>query len=93
MQQNHILEFTILRDMSSMQLVGYIEFAVVIKVDRSVYQYILKRIYHELQEYLMFVANVNQSDLIFAVDSILTQRKHIYHTQVGILPRMVKKRN
>jgi DNA-binding Lrp family transcriptional regulator len=82
MQQNHILEFTILRDMSSMQLVGYIEFAVVIKVDRSVYQYILKRIYRELQEYLMFVANVNQSDLIFAVffcanistvDSILTQ--------------------
>jgi DNA-binding Lrp family transcriptional regulator len=82
MQQNHILEFTVLRDMSSMQLVGYIEFAVVIKVDRSLYRYILERIYRELQEYLMFVANISQSNVIFAVffcaniptvDSILKQ--------------------
>jgi DNA-binding Lrp family transcriptional regulator len=82
MQQNHILEFTVLRDMSSMQLVGYIEFAVVIKVDRSLYRYILERIYRELQEYLMFIANISQSNVIFAVffcaniptvDSILKQ--------------------
>jgi DNA-binding Lrp family transcriptional regulator len=82
MKQNHILEFTILRNMSSMQLVGYIEFAAVIKVDRSFYQSILERIYRELQEYLMLAANNSQSNVIFAVffcanipsvDSILTQ--------------------
>jgi DNA-binding Lrp family transcriptional regulator len=82
MQQNHILEFTILRNMSSTQLVGYIEFAVIIKVDRSLYRRILERIYRELQEYLMIAANMSQSNVIFAVffcpnipsvDSILTQ--------------------
>ena len=29
MREDHILQFSILRDMSSMQIVGYIEFAVV----------------------------------------------------------------
>ena len=32
-----------------MQLVGYIEFAVIINVDKSLQVYILKRIYRELQ--------------------------------------------
>jgi DNA-binding Lrp family transcriptional regulator len=81
MRQNHILEFTILRDLSTMQLVGYVEFAVMINVDRSLYLYVLKRIYRELQEYLIFIPNATQYEVIFAVffcaniptvDSILT---------------------
>jgi DNA-binding Lrp family transcriptional regulator len=84
MRESRILEFSILRDMSSMQLVGFIEFAVLINIDRSLYQYILKRIYRELQEYLVIIPNENQSEVIFAVffcaniptvDSILTKIK------------------
>jgi DNA-binding Lrp family transcriptional regulator len=67
MRVGRILEFSILRDMSSMQLVGFIEFAVVININRSLYQYILKRIYRELQEHLVFIPNENQSEVIFAV--------------------------
>jgi DNA-binding Lrp family transcriptional regulator len=67
MRENHVLQFSILRDMSSMQLVGYIEFAVIINVQRSLYQNIIERIYHEMQEYLVFIQNLNQSDVIFAV--------------------------
>jgi DNA-binding Lrp family transcriptional regulator len=84
MRESRILEFSILRDMSSMQLVGFIEFAVLINIDRSLYQYILKRIYRELQEHLVIIPNENQSEVIFAVffcaniptvDSILTKIK------------------
>jgi hypothetical protein len=82
MRENHILQFSILRDMSSMQLVGYIEFAVVINVTKSLYRNILERIYLEMQEYLLLIPNVNQNEIIFAVffcaniptvDSILTR--------------------
>jgi DNA-binding Lrp family transcriptional regulator len=84
LREGRILEFSILRDMSSMQLVGFIEFAVVIHINKSFHQYILKRIYRELQEHLVFTPNENQSELIFAVffcaniptvDSILTRIK------------------
>ena len=67
MRESHVLQFSILRDMSSMQLVGYIEFAVIIHVQRSLYQNIIERIYHEMQEHLVFIQNPNQSGIIFAV--------------------------
>ena len=51
-KMRHILEFTILRDLSATQLVGYIEFAVIINVDKSLYVYVLKMIHRELQEIL-----------------------------------------
>jgi DNA-binding Lrp family transcriptional regulator len=82
MQQKHILmNFTILKDVSSMQLIGYIEFIVLINVDRSLHQYILERIHHELNEYLLVIMNPDQMEIILAafscpniptVDSILT---------------------
>jgi Lrp/AsnC family transcriptional regulator for asnA, asnC and gidA len=67
MRENHILQFSILRDMSSMQIVGYIEFAAVINVTKSLYRNILERIYQEMQEYLLLIPNVNQNEIIFAV--------------------------
>ena len=48
MKENHILEFTILRDMSSIHLVGYIEFALIINVAKSLYQNVVNRIYQEM---------------------------------------------
>jgi DNA-binding Lrp family transcriptional regulator len=67
MRENHILQFSILRDMSSMQIVGYIESAAVINVTKSLYRNILERIYQEMQEYLLLIPNVNQNEIIFAV--------------------------
>ena len=52
---------------SSIQLVGYIEFAVVIDIDKSLFQSILERIYYEMQQYLLFILNMNQNEFIFAV--------------------------
>jgi hypothetical protein len=57
MRENHILEFSILTNLSSMQLIGYIEFAVVIDIDISCHQNIIERIYYEMQEYLLIVPN------------------------------------
>ena len=82
MRENLVVNFSTIIDMSSMQLVGYIEFAVIINVDKSLYLYILKRICRELQEYLKYCPNENQTEVIFAVffctniptfDSILTK--------------------
>src|SRR6188472_1081122 len=50
-----------------MQLIGYIEFAVVIDIEISCHQNILERIYHEMQEYLLIVPNSYQKEVIFAV--------------------------
>jgi hypothetical protein len=50
-----------------MQIVGYIEFAVVINVTKSLHRNILERIYQEMQEYLLLIPNVNQNEIIFAV--------------------------
>jgi hypothetical protein len=52
---------------SSIQLVGYIEFAVVIDIDKSLFQSILERIYYEMQQYLLFILNMNQNEFIFTV--------------------------
>ena len=67
MRENHILEFSILTNLSSMQLIGYIEFAVVIDIEISCHQSIIERIYHEMQEYLLIVPNSYQKEVIFAV--------------------------
>jgi DNA-binding Lrp family transcriptional regulator len=67
LRENHIVEFGIIRNISSIQLVGYIEFAVIIDIDKSLFQRILERIYHEMQDYLLFILNMNQNELIFAV--------------------------
>jgi DNA-binding Lrp family transcriptional regulator len=67
MRENHILEFSILTNLSSMQLTGYIEFAVVIDIEISCHQNIIERIYHEMQEYLLIIPNSYQKEVIFAI--------------------------
>lgn len=67
LRENHIIEFGIIRNISSIQLVGYIEFAVVIDVEKSLFQKVLERICREMQDYLLFILNMNQNELIFAV--------------------------
>jgi DNA-binding Lrp family transcriptional regulator len=42
LRENHIVEFGVIRNISSIQLVGYIEFAVVIDIDKSLFQNILE---------------------------------------------------
>jgi DNA-binding Lrp family transcriptional regulator len=82
MSQNHILDFSIIRDMSSMQLVGYIEFALIVSVNGSAYGEIVERIYREMQEYGVIMSSAYQSEVIVAVffcaniptvDSIVTR--------------------
>jgi DNA-binding Lrp family transcriptional regulator len=53
MKENHILQFTTLTDVSSMQLTGYIEFVVLIRVHASYHQNVVQRIYNEMQEYIL----------------------------------------
>jgi DNA-binding Lrp family transcriptional regulator len=68
LRENHIVEFGVIRDMSSMQLTGYIEFAVMIHLeDDSLYQYVLERIYQEMQEYFFVIPHANQKEGIFLV--------------------------
>jgi hypothetical protein len=55
MGENHILDFTILRNLSSMQLVRYIEFAVVINIQVCYHKNIIERIYDAMQEHLLIV--------------------------------------
>ena len=67
MRENHILEFSILTNPSSTQLIGYIEFAVVINIEISNHQDIIERIYREMQEYLLIIPDSYQKEVIFAV--------------------------
>jgi DNA-binding Lrp family transcriptional regulator len=69
LRQNHIIEFGIIRNVSSMQLAGYIEFAVVIHLeDDSCYQHVLEKIYQEMKEGHFFVIpHANQKGWIFLV--------------------------
>jgi len=67
MRENHILQFTISTNSSSMRLTGYIEFVVLIEVKISSHAGIFKRIYHELEEYLLHIPNGYQREVIFAV--------------------------
>ncbi|MDP9290150.1 MAG: Lrp/AsnC family transcriptional regulator [Thermoproteota archaeon] len=67
MRENHVLQFIILANLSSLRLTGYTEFIVLIHVKISSYQSILERIYRELQEYLFGTADWYQKEVIFAV--------------------------
>jgi DNA-binding Lrp family transcriptional regulator len=67
MRENRILQFSILRNLSSLQITGYVEFAVIINVDISYHQNIVERIHHEMQEHLVRVPTSYQNEVIFAV--------------------------
>ena len=67
MIENHILEFSILRNLSSLEITGYVEFAVIINVDISYHQNIVERIYQEMQEHLVRVPTSYQKEVILAV--------------------------
>jgi hypothetical protein len=51
MLQNHMIDFRIIRDMSSMNSTGYIQFLLMV-VNKSAYTEIIERMYREMQEYL-----------------------------------------
>jgi len=53
MRENHILQFTISTDLTSMQLTGFIELHVLIHVDASYHQNIVQRMYNEMQDYIL----------------------------------------
>jgi hypothetical protein len=67
MRESHIMEFTILTNISSTQLTGYIEFAALIDIDTYYYQRIVERIYEEMEEYLFYIPTSYQKEVIFAV--------------------------
>lgn len=67
MRENHVLQFTISRNLSCMRLTGYIEFAVLIKVEIPRHQNILERIYRELEEYLIYIPSWYQREVIVEV--------------------------
>ena len=69
MRENHILQFSIVTNLSSMNITGYIEFAVLIDVKISSHQKIVEKIYCELQEYLLHIPHRYQKEVIFAVFS------------------------
>jgi DNA-binding Lrp family transcriptional regulator len=53
MKENHILQFTIETDLTSMQLTGFIQLHVLIHVDTSYHQNIIQKMYNEMQEYIL----------------------------------------
>jgi DNA-binding Lrp family transcriptional regulator len=67
LRENHVIEFSILTNLSSIQQTGYIEFAALINVDTYHYQRIVERIYEELEDYLFYIPNSYQKEFIFAV--------------------------
>jgi len=67
MRENRVLLFTISRDLSSTRLTGYMEFDVLINVEKSRHQRILEKIYRELEEYLIFIPDWYQKEVIVVV--------------------------
>ena len=71
MRENNVLQFfTIIANLSSLRLVGYIEFPALIHVKEPSYQSVVERIHYELQEYLILLASTrywDQKGFIFAV--------------------------
>lgn len=71
MRENNVLQyFTVIANLSSLRLVGYIEFPALIHVKESSYQSIVERIYQELQENLFLLVSTrywDQKGFIFAV--------------------------
>ena len=67
MRENRVLLFTISRGLSSTRLTGYMEFDVLINVEISRHRSILEKIYHELEEYLIFIPDWYQREVIIVV--------------------------
>ena len=71
MRENNVLQyFTVRANLSSLRLVGYIEFPALIHVKESSYQSVVERIYQELQENLFLLVSTrywDQKGFIFAV--------------------------
>ena len=67
MRGNHVSQFTISRNLTSMRLTGYMEFDVLIHVELSRHQRVLENIYRELDEYLIFIPGWYQREVIVAV--------------------------
>jgi DNA-binding Lrp family transcriptional regulator len=67
MKRNYVSQFTISRNLTSMRLTGYIEFDVLIHVELPKYQGVLKKLYDELDEYLIFIPAWYQREVIVAV--------------------------
>ncbi len=71
MRENNVLQFfTIMANLSSLRLVGYIEFPALIHVKEPSYRSVVERIYQELQEYLFLLADIrywDQKGFIFGV--------------------------
>ncbi|HEY6536831.1 MAG TPA: winged helix-turn-helix transcriptional regulator [Candidatus Nitrosocosmicus sp.] len=70
MQQNHVItDFRVMRNMSSMNLTGYIEFLLIVYVNnKSAHGEIVERMYREMQEYLIYVPlNISGSEVIIAL--------------------------
>ena len=53
MRENHVLQFSIVANLSSMNITGYIEFGVLIRVDAAYHQNVVQRIYNEMQQYIL----------------------------------------
>jgi DNA-binding Lrp family transcriptional regulator len=85
MQQNQMMDFRIIRDMSSMNLTGYIEFLLMVAVNKSAYRQVIEKMYRQMQEYLINIPlNISGSEAFVAlffclniptVDSIVTRVK------------------
>ena len=69
MRENHVLQFSIVTNLPSMNLTGYIEFAVLIDVKIFSHQKIVEKIQVELQEYLLHIPHRYQKEAIFAIFS------------------------
>jgi Lrp/AsnC family transcriptional regulator for asnA, asnC and gidA len=69
MKENHVLQFSIVTNLPSMNLTGYIEFAVLIDVKIFSHQKIVEKIQYELQEYLLHIPHRYQKEVIFAIFS------------------------
>jgi hypothetical protein len=62
MIESHIVELSILTNLSSTQLIGYVEFAVLININAYIYQRIMKRICEEMEDYLFYIPNSYQNE-------------------------------
>ena len=106
LQQHHIIDFRIIRDMSSMNLAGYIEFLLMVDVNKSAYGGIIERMYSEMQEYLITIPqNISGNELIIAlffcsniptVDSIVRRVKSydgVRGVELFIITKLVGKGN
>jgi len=69
MRENHVLQFSIVTNLPSMNITGYIEFAVLIDVKIFSHQKIVEKIQVELQEYLLHIPHRYQKEVIFAIFS------------------------